>query len=145
MNTRHILTAALLVALFSAPAVAQTGHALNGVGAVNQSMAGAGTALPLDPSGAIHWNPASISGLETSEIQFSMEMMRPSLTLASSIYDTTNTVEMMSGSTDGTEGIFAIPSFGMVYKTDGPWTFGMGAYGISGFGVNYPGDAMNPI
>ena len=147
MNTRHILTAALLVALFSAPAVAQTGHALNGVGAVNQSMAGAGTALPLDPSGAIHWNPASISGLETSEIQFSMEMMRPSLTLESTAFvpDGLGGFVPFSGSTEGTDGIFAIPSFGMVYKTDGPWTFGMGAYGISGFGVNYPGDAMNPI
>ena len=39
----------------------QSGHIMQGVGAVNMSMGGASTAQPLDISGALQWNPASIS------------------------------------------------------------------------------------
>lgn len=39
----------------------QAGHIMQGVGAVNMSMGGAATAQPLDISGALHWNPATIS------------------------------------------------------------------------------------
>ena len=40
-----------------------------GIGAINHSMAGAGVALPLDGSGALHWNPATIGALEHGDIQ----------------------------------------------------------------------------
>ncbi|MDC9724145.1 MAG: hypothetical protein PSN34_15435 [Urechidicola sp.] len=40
--------------LFTAFAFAQTGHLMQGVGAVNMSMGGAATAQPLDISGAMH-------------------------------------------------------------------------------------------
>ena len=40
-----------------------------GMGAINHSMAGATAALPLDSSGALHWNPATIGALEYGDLQ----------------------------------------------------------------------------
>jgi long-chain fatty acid transport protein len=56
------------------PVSAQTGHVVHGVGAVNQSMAGAGTALPLDATGALFWNPGSITDLESSELDINIDL-----------------------------------------------------------------------
>ena len=61
------------------------GIALSGVGPVNRAMGGAATALPIDAMGAIHWNPASIGGLENSEVAFGMELLLPTETLSSSV------------------------------------------------------------
>ena len=41
----------LVFLLFTSVAIAQTGHLMQGVGAVNMSMGGAATAQPLDISG----------------------------------------------------------------------------------------------
>ena len=49
----------LFATMQSAQVMAQSGHVLDAVGPVNQSMGGAGTAMPLDAMGALHWNPAS--------------------------------------------------------------------------------------
>jgi long-chain fatty acid transport protein len=51
----------LFFLLFSLTVFSQTGHVLQGVGAVNMSMGGASTGQPLDISGALQWNPAAIS------------------------------------------------------------------------------------
>src|SRR5436190_11891837 len=53
----------------------QTGHVVHGVGAINQSMAGAGTAMPLDATGALFWNPASITDLKSSEIDINGDLI----------------------------------------------------------------------
>ena len=57
------LSIQICLLLFSSYAIAQAGHIMQGVGAVNMSMGGASTAQPLDISGALQWNPASISTL----------------------------------------------------------------------------------
>jgi len=56
------------VLTFMCSAVFGQGIFLTGVGAVNRSMGGASTAAPIDPMGAIHWNPATISGFQCNEI-----------------------------------------------------------------------------
>ncbi len=139
-----IASSALVLVLASAPALAQTGHVLNGVGAVNQSMAGASTAAPLDASGAVQWNPAAITGLEKNEIEFSMEVMRPHVELRSSV---PTPLGVSSGTSTSEPTDSPIPSFGFVYHLaeDSPWTFGFGAFGLSGFGVNYKSSASNPL
>ena len=55
-------------------AVAQ-GIVVPGVGPINRSMAGAAVAAPIDAAGAMHWNPAAISGLRTSQMLFSVEFL----------------------------------------------------------------------
>ena len=55
----------LVVLLFTTATFAQAGHLMAGVGSVNTSMGGAATAQPIDISGAIQWNPATISTFDS--------------------------------------------------------------------------------
>ncbi len=126
------------------------GIALNGVGPINRSMGGASTAAPIDAAGALHWNPASISGLASSEIGFGLELLLPSEELSSRVaanaFGAGIPAAQMSGSTRGEPGVSPIPSAAWVHKRENsPWTYGLGMYGIAGFRVNYPGSATNPI
>lgn len=50
----------------------------------------------------------------------------------------------VSGTVDSKTREAVIPSFGLAYKTEGPWTFGFSAVGIAGFGVDYPANLPNP-
>ena len=59
---------------FSVMAFSQAGHIMQGVGAVNMSMGGASTAQPLDISGALQWNPATISTFNDKIIKFDIGM-----------------------------------------------------------------------
>ena len=60
----------LFMTLGREPARAQFGMAVSGVGPINRSMGGAAVAAPIDSAGAIYWNPATISGLGRSEMEF---------------------------------------------------------------------------
>src|SRR5262249_44258117 len=52
----------------------------------------------------------------------------------------------LAGSDRGDDGIFPLPSGALVYRPEGsPWTFGLGAFIVGGFGVNYPASTFNPI
>ena len=60
---RRLILSVLTLAAVALPARAEIGFILTGVGPVNRSMGGASTAAPIDATGALYWNPASISGL----------------------------------------------------------------------------------
>ena len=61
-----------LYLLFSISAMAQSGHIMQGVGSVNMSMGGAATAQPLDISGALQWNPATISTFDENILKLDL-------------------------------------------------------------------------
>jgi long-chain fatty acid transport protein len=106
-------------------------------------MAGAGVAAPLDAGGAIHWNPASLSGLEQSEFMIGVELLQLDTHLTSTSL-TPGTPP--SGSTRSDSGLSALPSVAVAFKPcDSRWSYGLGLFAIGGFGVNYPGDVNNPI
>ncbi len=76
----------LCVALCGAgTAFGQAGVLLTGQGAINRSMAGASTAAPIDASGALYWNPAGISGLNRSEMEFGLEGLYPQTQVSSTV------------------------------------------------------------
>ncbi|MHB1033309.1 MAG: OmpP1/FadL family transporter [Pirellulales bacterium] len=117
---------------------------------MNRAMAGAATAAPLDAAGAIHWNPASISGLESSEIGFGLELLLPTEELSSAIEPGALGGGFppfrLAGSSDGEPGVSAIPTLALVHKNpESPWTFGLGMFGIGGFQANYPASLGNPV
>ena len=127
------------------PAAGQ-GIALRGVGPINESMGGVAVGCPLDATGAIHWNPASISGLPNSEMAFGIGLLLPTTQLSSRVESPIT----LSGSDDSEPGVSAIPTMAMVHKVAGtPWTFGVGVLGVGGSDVNYPasvlGGTNNPI
>ena len=129
-----------LLALLALPeALRAQGVSLNGVGPVNRAMAGAATGAPLDAAGALMWNPASISGLPSSEVDFGMELLLPTEKLSSTAFG-------LQGSTGGEPGVSLIPEAAFVHKSeDSPWTYGLGMFAIGGFSTNYPASLTNPV
>ena len=127
---------------------------MRGVGPINESMGGVAVGCPLDATGAIHWNPASISGLPCSEMDFGVELLLPTTQLSSRIDAGALGPGIPpithSGSDGGESGVSAIPTMAMVHHVEGtPWTFGFGVLGVGGSHVNYPssvlGGTNNPV
>lgn len=129
----------------------QNGHIMSGVGAVDQSIGGAGTvAYPLDGLSGLYANPASITAFEGLILDVSIQLLRPNGTIYSSIQQEAfgpgfpgNTI---SGSTESTAGPFPIPALALTYApVESRWVFGLSAYGVGGFGVDYEMTPTNPI
>ena len=136
--------------LLSSFAYSQSGHIMQGVGAVNMSMGGASTAQPLDISGALQWNPASISAFNDKIIKFDIGMFYSSPELFSTVPEFNElgqpTGNFFSGSTKDDRGVSPMPALAMVWGKEGSkHTFGASAFGISGFGVTFPESTTNPI
>ena len=134
-----IVMVLILTAIAPSSSLHAQGIALTGIGPVNRSMGGAGTAAPLDAMGALHWNPGSISALPTNELGFGMELLSANVNLSSTIGGATNT-------TSGDAGWSMIPSIGWVHHLEGtPMTIGLGLFGVAGFKNNMPLDPANPL
>ena len=129
--------------IFATAALAQSGHIMQGVGAVNMSMGGASTAQPLDISGALQWNPAAISAFDDKIVKFDIGLFFSSPELFSTVPTPGGP---FSGNTEDDRGISPMPALAMVWgKEDSKHTFGASAFGISGFGVTFPESTTNPI
>ncbi|MGO4905007.1 OmpP1/FadL family transporter [Flavobacterium sp. W20_MBD1_R3] len=129
--------------LFITGLFAQSGHLMQGVGAVNMSMGGASTAQPIDISGALKWNPAAISVFEGSTISLNVGLFMANPELSSTV-PTPN--GLMSGTSTDVKSNSIMPSLGFVYgKKDSKHSFGAFAFGVSGFGVDFPESTSNPI
>jgi long-chain fatty acid transport protein len=134
--------------IFATAALAQSGHIMQGVGAVNMSMGGAATGQPLDISGAMQWNPAAISTFDDKILKFDVGLFFSSPELSSSL-----PAGMLgpgapgvSGSTADDRPLSPLPALAMVWGKEGSkHTFGASAFGISGFGVTFPEEANNPL
>lgn len=136
------LLAGLILVSSSTPAAAQFGPVMSATGPINQSMGGTSTGAPLSASGALMWNPATLSGLERSELDVGAELVFPHASVASQ-------VGPFSGSTDSEDSVFPLPMIALAYRPqNSPFTYGLGAFAVAGFGLNYPGSAVptgNPI
>lgn len=135
---KHALSAGWMLslalpALMCLSAAAQSGHVLDGIGAADQAMGGATTALPLDAVGSIHRNAASITALPQSEVNFGFAIFAPSTKLNSNI------PQMGAGSTNSDTDITPMPSMGFVHRSDDSrWAYGLAGFGVGGFGVDFP-------
>jgi long-chain fatty acid transport protein len=117
-------------------AQAQYGATFSGVGPVNRSMGGTATAAPIDAMGALYWNPATISGLPGSSMEFGLELLYPQLGLSSSPAGPAP-FERSDG------GVFPLPSFGFVLQPqESMFSYGLGVFAAGGFGTNYPGNTF---
>ena len=147
MKTISLPVCLLLLSTF---AYSQTGHIMQGVGAFNMSMGGASTGQPLDISGALQWNPASISAFNDKIIKFDIGMFYSSPELFSTVPEFNEigqpTGNFYSGSTKDDRGVSPMPALAMVWGKEGSkHTFGASAFGVSGFGVTFPESTTNPI
>jgi long-chain fatty acid transport protein len=143
---RQITVLALLMfCSLASRAMAQPGVYLPGAGAVHSGMGGVSTATPLDAIGAVYWNPAAVGRLGHNEVSIGGAFIYPDISVFSSQPRLDGTV--ISGRTRSDNGFPLLPSIGVVSKLDenSPLTFGFGLLSIGGGGVNFPGDANNPI
>lgn len=132
------LLAGFTLSLSATPVAAQYGPLLSGTGPINRSMGGAATAAPLSASGALLWNPASLSGLQRSEIDVGAELLIPQTSISSSLGP-------FSGTTDNQDSVFAMPTIALSYRPEqSSFTFGLGMFAVAGFGLDYPGSAPAP-
>ena len=88
------------------------------------------------------WNPATISGLECSEISFGITLAMPSSELSSRLpagaFGPGLPPVGLMGADESEAGVSPVPNIGYVERADGsPWTFGLGVFGIGGFRTNY--------
>lgn len=142
----YTLTAVILTIAIAA--FAQSGHIMQGVGANNLSMGGAATAQPLDISGAIHWNPASLSVFDQKMIKLDVGLFFSSPSISSSLPAgfAGPGSPALSGTTNDDRGTSIMPALAMVWGKEGSRsTFAASAFGISGFGVTFPEESNNPF
>jgi long-chain fatty acid transport protein len=89
--------------------------------------------------GALYWNPATISGLQQSEIGFSLEALFADVDISSSAFGG-------AGHTESDGGPTPIPAIGWVHRLpESNVTIGLGVFAVAGFSTNYPADPTNPI
>ncbi len=130
--------AALTVALTPASSSGQ-GAIVSAGGPVHRSMGGASTAAPVSAIGALYWNPATISGLERSELEVSLGLLWTD-------HEVESTFGPLTGSTEADPGSFPIPNFGWVHQKRGSnLTLGLGVNSVAGFKTNVPADPSNPV
>lgn len=144
------LIAFICVVLTPSLVFSQAGHIMQGTGSVNMSMGGAATAQPIDITGALQWNPATIASFDGTIAKLDVGLFFSSPELGSTVPMMDNfgqpTGQFMTGTTKDDRGISPMPSLAIVWADkDSPHTFGASAIGISGFGVTFPENMSNPI
>jgi long-chain fatty acid transport protein len=133
----RLFVVAACLGLVPLPSQAQ-GHLLHGVGPVNSSMGGAGTALFQDSLAALTLNPALVASVEGNQISFSTEFVE----------DSPEADMVLSGGAPGhaeatTEPVIQ-PGFGwMMRKPDGKLALGFGLVGRGGFRGDWPQDSAS--
>lgn len=133
---RICVVAVLAQAALAGNAWAQ-GYALPSVGPVNGSMAGAGTAAPLDAVGTVYWNPAAILAVGNR------------VDIAGQVINVRAETETTAGPVHATNasdsGVFALPAAAAIYApAEADWGLGIGLNGIGGFMTNYPASPADP-
>jgi long-chain fatty acid transport protein len=147
----HLPVLTLAAVLAAAPAArAQQGISLAGSGAVNLSMAGASTAAPLDATGAMYWNPATLLGLDRSELDAGLVLIYPQTRISSGISPGALLPgippEGISGADRGRNGVFPLPNVGFAYKpAEADYALGVGLFAVGGFGVNASARAATTV
>ena len=142
--------AGLWLALCPAPASAQFGPIMTAAGPINRSMGGAATGSPVSASGALLWNPATLSKLSSSELDVGAELIFPHTSLYSAIpagsLGPLGPPVDLAGRSTNQNAVFAVPTIALSHRPENSRvTYGMGAFALAGFGLNYSGSTTNPL
>src|SRR5262249_24003678 len=107
---QKILLSILVLVVAALPVRAQMGIIFTGAGPVNRGVRGPAVAMPLDGAGALYWNPATMSALQSSSMDFGVELLLPQTQLGSSLpangFGPGIPPIPLSGSTRGDDGAF---------------------------------------
>lgn len=135
----NTLAAALMWSCLLGASAYGQGAYLSAGGPVHRGMGGASTAAPVNAIGALYWNPATISGLQHTELEFGLGLLY-------SNHEVSSNIGGLAGSTQSENGALPIPNVGWVYHTKNPAvTLGLGVNAVGGFKTNLRADPSNPI
>lgn len=141
MVVRVVLCSVLLTVSAVLETARAQGIIFPGSGAVNRSMAGVSTALPMDAAGATHWNPAAISGLRHNEVFVGADFTYADTFMGAAVAETGRFGENRSNS-----GLAASPALALVYRpNDSTFSYGLNVTSLVGRNVDFPGSEFNPI
>ena len=128
MKKSFILSILLLLAVSSA--YATNGMRMIGFGPVQDSMGGASAGVNLDAASVLT-NPAGIQSLG-GRVDFGASYFNPTVSMDTDF-------DMMPTETnyDSDKKASPVPAFGLIIPLNTDMTFGLGAYGVSGMGVDY--------
>jgi long-chain fatty acid transport protein len=125
---------AALALLVATPAQATNGMRMIGFGPVQNSMGGVGVGATLDAASVLS-NPAGMSELG-GRVDFGATWFLPTVKYsATGIAPGLVTNDGATLTSD--RGASPIPAFGLIVPIDSRWSFGIGAYGVAGMGVDY--------
>ena len=131
----------IIIMVSSSVGYAANAAKIIGCGPIQRAMGGASVGLPLD-SGVIITNPAGISEvgrrIDLGATYIAADVSYHANSKAGLV--TTNDKEIVSDTPP-----FILPAFGLVLPIDDRFTFGLGAYAVSGIGTNYESNLYNNI
>ena len=141
---RVVLAIAVIGILAPSSAYPTNGMRMIGFGASQVAMGGAAVALPLDAASVIV-NPAGIADLG-HRIDFGGSWFKPTVK-----YEASEIAQVpapgfavaSNASLQSQRGASPVPALGMVLPVNDQFVFGLGAYGVSGMGVDYAGNLYN--
>ena len=135
--TRIAVVAALLASASSA--YATNGMRMIGFGPVQNSMGGVGVGATLDAASVLS-NPAGMSELG-GRVDFGATYFLPTVKYSATGIDAAapqpGLVNQPGVTFTSDRGASPIPAFGLIVPIDSQWSFGIGAYGVAGMGVDY--------
>ncbi len=127
-----------LLGMFSPAAFATNGDNLIGIGPISRSMGGVGVAAPQEAISAIFANPAAMcfgSYCPGSEAVFGGTYFDPAV--ESKVSYPVPGFGLMSGASESRMKPFIVPALAVTSPINERLRFGIGAYGVSGMGVDY--------
>jgi len=126
---RKLVGSALLTsAIFSTAAFATNGVNLIGVSPASRAMGGIGVGMEVGATDAVFRNPAWMSAEDGFNVSFGGILFMPDVKAS---VPTANVKETSDSDT------FTIPEVAIVNKINDQLTIGIGAFGVSGMGVDY--------
>jgi long-chain fatty acid transport protein len=125
---KAILASALLGAV--SLSFATNGDNLIGVSPASRGMGGIGVGMPVGPTDTIFRNPAWMTYYKGFNMSFGGILFFPEVKAKSNITST-------DASATSKSKMFVVPEVGIVHQINDKLTFGIGAFGVSGMGVDY--------
>jgi len=129
---------ALLVgALFSTATLtfATNGDNLIGLTPASRGMGGIGVGMPVGPVDSVFRNPAWMSTMENKfTVQFGGILFMPKVKAK---MDVPAAMGYTTGEKKSKADLFTVPEIGIVHRLSDRLVFGLGAFGVSGMGVDY--------
>ncbi len=133
----------LATAIFGAVSVsfATNGDNLIGVSPASRGMGGIGVGMPVGPTDTIFRNPAWMSYYKGFNLSFGGILFMPKVKAKSNV--TPQGPQDPPASATSEADMFAVPEVGIVNQINDKLTFGIGAFGVSGMGVDYRNKDQN--